>query len=310
MMKCEECEQVLEEYLDGELDGRATAAAKSHLASCAECANAYDSLLNEQNFYSAYERDVEVLPHVWSGVAARIGERASDDEMSLFQRVSAFLAPLFNVPRFSPALTCALVIAAIALTVGVMRFNGSREVSKQLARNDQINVNSSAKPAIETTPRTDATQPPVVASTPVPANSLDDKADQKSAPQNRKSPANEERKRLDNTLNGRARVFEARNTTTLPTTGEQTPEQLVHEAEQRYIAAIRLLQRDVAQRRSTLDAKTAARFDETLAAIDRSILETRRAVEQHAGDPIAAQYMLTAYAKKVDVLREMARADQ
>jgi hypothetical protein len=84
----------------------------------------------------------------------------------------------------------------------------------------------------------------------------------------------------------------------------------LREAEQRYIAAIQLLKRDVASKRSRLDEQTAARFDESLAAIDRSIAETRRAVQQHAGDPIAAQYMLSAYAKKVEVLREMAHVQQ
>jgi hypothetical protein len=71
-----------------------------------------------------------------------------------------------------------------------------------------------------------------------------------------------------------------------------------------------MLQRDVASKRSHLDAQTAARFGESLAAIDRSIAETRRAVAEHAGDPIAAQYMLSAYAKKVEVLREMAHVQQ
>ena len=39
--------------------------------------------------------------------------------------------------------------------------------------------------------------------------------------------------------------------------------------------------------------------------LDRTIADTRKAVRQHPDDPVAVQYMLTAYAKKVDVLREM-----
>jgi hypothetical protein len=85
-----------------------------------------------------------------------------------------------------------------------------------------------------------------------------------------------------------------------------TPDELVREAEQKYVAAIAMLSRDVNSRRSRLDPKMAARFEQTLAAVERTIADTRRAVREHPGDPVAAQYMLTAYAKKVDVLREMA----
>ncbi|MFN2598078.1 MAG: hypothetical protein ABR563_12935, partial [Pyrinomonadaceae bacterium] len=99
-------------------------------------------------------------------------------------------------------------------------------------------------------------------------------------------------------------------TTGAPANSAETPDQLVREAEQRYVAAINLLQKDVAKKRTTLDPQTVQRFDQSLAAIDRSISETRRAVAEHAGDPVAVQYMLSAYAKKVEVLREMAHSDQ
>ena len=43
-------------------------------------------------------------------------------------------------------------------------------------------------------------------------------------------------------------------------------------------------------------------------ALDRTIAETRRAaLGRGNNDPVAVQYMLTAYEKKVEVLREMAR---
>jgi type VI protein secretion system component VasF len=84
-----------------------------------------------------------------------------------------------------------------------------------------------------------------------------------------------------------------------------TSDELVREAEQKYVAAIAMLSRDVNRRRSQLEPEMAARFERTLAAVDRTIADTRRAARQHPGDPVAAQYMLTAYAKKVDVLREI-----
>jgi hypothetical protein len=46
-------------------------------------------------------------------------------------------------------------------------------------------------------------------------------------------------------------------------------------------------------------------LEEALSSIDRTIAATKRAVRRSPEDPIAVQYMLAAYAKKVDVLREM-----
>ncbi|MCA1616165.1 MAG: hypothetical protein LC800_19105 [Acidobacteria bacterium] len=84
----------------------------------------------------------------------------------------------------------------------------------------------------------------------------------------------------------------------------------MREAEKRYQAAIKILERDVNGRRSRLDRETLARFDETLNSIDRTIAETRKAVRQQGSDPVAVQYMLSAYAKKVEVMREMAHLGQ
>nr|MBA3439616.1 hypothetical protein [Pyrinomonadaceae bacterium] len=85
-----------------------------------------------------------------------------------------------------------------------------------------------------------------------------------------------------------------------------TPQQLVREAEQKYQAAIVLLGRDV--NRSQIDPIALAQFERTLTAIDQAIADTRRAVRASPDDPVAVQYMLSAYAKKVEVLEEMTTA--
>jgi anti-sigma factor RsiW len=308
-MKCEECEKFLEEYVDGELAARDISAVEAHLAACAVCADAHDALLSEAALYASYDRGVEAAaPRLWGGVEARIRAGQAGGDVGLLQRVSAWFAPLFTAPRFSPALTAALVIVAVGLTVGVMKLTGSRGQSQsQMAKtNEQLQLPVRATP----TPQPAATTSSPAAETPSAAPGAT--PDQKPAqPENRKSPANEQRKRANELLNGGGRVEQAANATPTPRRDDKTtPEQLVREAEQRYIAAIRMLQRDVASRRSRLDPQTAARFDETLAAIDRSIGETRRTVQQHGSDPVAVQYMLSAYAKKVEVLREMAHVEQ
>ena len=80
----------------------------------------------------------------------------------------------------------------------------------------------------------------------------------------------------------------------------------MREAEQKYLAAIAILSRDLKIRGSQLDPRLRAQFEGALVAIDRTIAETRQAVRQRPSDPQVVQYMLTAYAKKVEVLQEMA----
>jgi predicted Zn-dependent protease len=90
-----------------------------------------------------------------------------------------------------------------------------------------------------------------------------------------------------------------------PATTTPTPAQLVREAEQKYVTAIAMLSRDVNRKRSQLDPIMLARFDSALGDIDRTIKDTRRVVRENPEDPIALQYLLAAYSKKVDVLRGM-----
>ena len=57
-MNCQDCELLLEEYFDGETDGRATAAVAAHLQTCAACSEIHDGLAAEQSLYASYEREV------------------------------------------------------------------------------------------------------------------------------------------------------------------------------------------------------------------------------------------------------------
>jgi hypothetical protein len=86
-----------------------------------------------------------------------------------------------------------------------------------------------------------------------------------------------------------------------------TAAELVRDAENKYLSAIAMLTRDAKRREATLDPAARTRFETALAIIDNTIEETRQAARQNPNDPIALQYLLTAYGKKVEALREMAR---
>ena len=318
-MKCQDCELLLEEYFDGETDGRATAAVAAHLQTCAACSEIYDGLAAEQSLYASYEREVEVTPALWAGVEARLrAERPeAGGKVGFPRRLSGWLAPLLVAPRFSPALTAAMVVVAVVATAVVMKsVGGSNTKPPQLAQavNQGGAASAAAVPGGSPTPI--PTAPPDSAATPQPAASPRKMSPppEQSKLQQAAGPAPKQGPKLDrNTVNpaqpGATQRVEQANLRT-PSRGEQAAEKLVREAEQRYVAAIRILERDVRGRRPKIDAGTLARFDETLASIDRTIAETRKTARQHGNDPVAVQYMLSAYAKKVEVMREMASLGQ
>jgi hypothetical protein len=315
-MKCEECTaHALEEFLDGELEARRAAELGAHLAACRACAAAYERLLDEQAIYAGYERELDVTPQaLWVGVAARIAAEQPREKSpvgaSLLQSVRAWLASAFVVPRFSPALTAVMMLLAIGATALVMRYMNS-----QSARPHEL---AAGAPTVTATPLSVVRQPTPEA-TPASATATphnDESSGGKGVqPGEREKPRKLEPSRKRDAerkpavpSNDPAQVLVASQNSEI-LKRQRATERLVREAESKYLAAIRMLSEDVNRKRTRLDPQVAARFDETLATIDRSIAETRRTVLRQRNDPVAVQYMLSAYAKKVEVMREMAALD-
>ncbi|HEX8921565.1 MAG TPA: zf-HC2 domain-containing protein, partial [Pyrinomonadaceae bacterium] len=71
-MKCEECLPRIEEYVDGELDGRMTERMEAHLSTCNACALELAELERDAEIYANYQRNIEVTPAQWNIVRARI----------------------------------------------------------------------------------------------------------------------------------------------------------------------------------------------------------------------------------------------
>jgi len=315
-MKCEECTtNALEELLDGELDARRAAQTRAHLATCAACARAYDELLEEGAMYAAYERELDVTPQaLWSGIEARItAEGASVRspaavEASLLGKVRAWLAPAFVAPRFSPALTAALMLLAVGATAVVMRYMNSQPA---FAPRDVAQVQptpaAAAPNVVQPTPDAAPSAVPQNGESLGVAREPESEGGQSQQPESQRRRDAQRRRPVASPADAVQTFAAIQNNETLRR--QRATERLVREAESKYLAAIRMLSEDVERKRTRLDPQVAARFDETLATIDRSIAETRRTVLRQRNDPVAVQYMLSAYAKKVEVMREMATLD-
>lgn len=274
-MKCEDCQSVIEDYIDEAVTVRTAREVEAHLSSCALCARAHEGFQREQAIYASYRREVDVTPALWASIEARIKTVAPVKSQTLFDRLRQRFGGAFATPRFSPAFAAALVLLAIGVTAVLMTLTSTRGTPPQVAQNGEANSQPAPPPNIAETPK--ATENPDVgegaanvAATPPKVRS--------EVPVRRSIP-----------------------------NARPTPDQLVREAENKYLQAIAILSRDVKNRRSQIDPTTLARFDAALSEIDRTIAETKQAARQNPGDPIALQYLLAAYSKKVDALRDMSR---
>jgi hypothetical protein len=68
-MKCEACQELLEEYLDGELEAAEQEQINAHLITCADCSTCFSTLTAEQELFSRYDRELEVPPFLWTRIA-------------------------------------------------------------------------------------------------------------------------------------------------------------------------------------------------------------------------------------------------
>lgn len=322
-MKCEDCLIWMEEYFDGELDARQGREVEAHMRDCADCAAFYQALGQEQEIYAHYRRDVEVSPTLWRAVQSGIrqatataasvaGSAASNVAASeaptnqtgdiagesWASRARRFFAESFAAPRFSPALAALLVVVAVGATVAVMKLSEAGA-----PQNPTIAGNADKKASSETPAST----------APATADSSMATTAEKAAPRALESTPPEANNPLPQPQEFAPKVVKTSPDAAVAKASRQpsaadstdTAERLLKDAEKKYLAAISILERNFNRRRSQMDAALVAKLDTALGSIDTTIAETRKAIRQNPNDPIALQYMLAAYAKKVEVLRDV-----
>ena len=297
-MNCEEFLLELEEYCDGEANALAGEQMRAHLSACLACAHAYDELLREQEIYQRYQQEIDLPPTLWASMQARLAAERAANNRQRPQRFNDWLATAFAVPRLSLALTAALLLLAVGATAIVMRYAQTRLAYTPRAEQARTSPQSDAGTLPTRLESVTPTAPESAGITGPPIEAGETATSESSA----LSAA--ERNNLARASN-RSRLATARVRSENEPSRAASPAELVREAARTYEAAIAILQRDAEQRRAQLDPETRARFDRALVAIDRTIADTRRAVRDNPGDPLAARYMQAAYVRKIEVLREI-----
>jgi len=111
-MKCEVCQELLEEYLDGEIAPAEREQVDSHLIACAGCSASFAGLTAEQEIFARYDREVEVPPFLWTRVAAHT---VAENPRGNGRRA---LLTIFALP--SKSLAGAIAVLLIALVLGLV----------------------------------------------------------------------------------------------------------------------------------------------------------------------------------------------
>lgn len=116
-MKCDDCLNLLAEYIDGEVIEHEAAQVSAHLITCANCTSEFEALTAEQEIYARYDRELNISPSMWNAIEART---IADHRPSHRSSWRASLAGLFAIPRFGFAFSGAMAVVIVAVVVGVM----------------------------------------------------------------------------------------------------------------------------------------------------------------------------------------------
>lgn len=278
-MGCERCQIELEDFLYGELETVRAAEVRTHLTACASCAAVRDELASEQEVFAQFYEQTALEPSaaLWEAIHTRLGAEPITMKPPAHpeKRLKALLgfASLTWLLRPIVLRQTAFALVLIALSVAATMFFLKRgderggDVAKTATPTPQVHAPSTPQPA----PTTDV----VVA---IPAAPAPVKTKQAAVPLH----------------------------TPRPVSDQQLMNQQIARAAREYQKAITLLDQAVAKRKNSLDPNLFKQYEASLALIDSSIAASRRALRERPEDLAAGQFLLAAYAKKVELMQDIA----
>jgi len=284
-MNCERCQNEIEDFLYGELDGARAAGIRAHLTNCAACAAAREDLERENELFAQFYEQTAIEPasEMWEPIRARINtapQSQTQSEIGWLERLRKGMSGWL----FAPAQTALLRQASFAILLIAL----SVAITTIYLKRSEKDAGDVAGGGDKITP---ATTPQQV-STPIPSPSTDIAGGQKPI-KNGSSPKG-----------GPPAIHRAAPARQL--TDQEMMNQQIARAEREYQKAIRMLDQAIAKRRGGLDPALVKQYESSLALIDGSIASSRRALRQRPDDPTAGQFLLAAYAKKLDLMQDVA----
>jgi hypothetical protein len=278
---------MMDELIEGELDGSLAREATAHMAMCGPCSQLYANLRYEQELFRKYLLEVEPTPALWATLRSELEKekviRASQPQF----RLQRWLAIAFGGWNVTPQMATALVLITIGLAIGIMVWRTTIDMSQHQAQNPGVGVQPSSEVNREGTHRD---------------SDITDR--QRAANERKTQPSSAEKGEKGSGTHvsaaGRADRRRFGRSPVLPTV-----DQVARRTEQQYLSAIEILSRDIKRRRAVISTALLSQLETALAEVDRNIAATRRVARQRPRDPVAVQYLAAAYENKVDLLREV-----
>jgi len=298
-MNCERCKNELEDFLYDELGRSRAAEVRAHLADCAVCAALRDEIEHENEIFGRFYEQTSIEPaaEMWEAIHARINSEAREraqidrDAWSPAFRppdsggLRAGLQALFRRARagtfgrlLAPATLRQAAFAALLVALSV----AATTIYLKLGEKGAGNVADKGREAVRTEPLQQGVTP-----TPSPSVDVEKPNNGVLTPKGAKPPVN--------------RAAPPRQLT-----DQELMNRQIARAEREYQKAIRLLDQAIAKQRDRLDPALVKQYESSLALIDNSINASRRALRERPDDPTAGQFLLAAYAKKLDLMQDIA----
>ncbi|MGH9938373.1 MAG: anti-sigma factor family protein [Blastocatellia bacterium] len=289
-MNCERCQDGLEDFLYGELSEARAAGVRAHLGNCAVCAALRDDIERENEIFTRfYERtSIEPAGEMWEAIRARIN--AEPQVQAQIERETGWLERLragalgrrgfewLLAPTMLRQVAFASLLVALSVAATTIYLKRGGDGAKDIAIKE---------------PKATPTPAPQQPTTPIPAPSTGIASDKGKS--NNHTPAPKS-----------ARPIGDRAAPARPLTDQELMNRQIARAAGEYQKAIRMLDRAIAKQRDSLDPGLIKQYESSLALIDSSIAASRRALRERPDDPTAGQFLLAAYAKKLDLMQDIA----
>jgi len=282
-MNCERYQVELEDFLYGELKATRVAEIQSHLAVCADCRRVRADLERESEVFARYYERAALEPsaEMWAAIREQISgetvparkEEHGAGRWRAWLSFSAF-GPLLGSAALRQAAFAAILVV-VSVTATALYFSMRKDGDQKVADNKRESVAPTPQPTTNVTPAPTPSVTPGEKAMPHPPAI---------ASNNSKAPKLPPR----------------------PLTEDELIRQQLARAEREYQSTIRLLDQKITRRKDSLDPTLLAQYHSSLALIDNSIAASRRALREAPKDSIAAQFLLAAYARKVELMEEVA----
>lgn len=271
-MNCERCQTELEDFLYGELAESQSTAVRTHLADCVACAQARATLERENEIFAQYyeQTALEPAPEMWQAIQARIHSEAATPTAAP-EKASFFAGILAWLSSAAVVRQAAFALALIVVSVAATTYYLKSQQNNDTKLTGFIPLPTPA--------------PSVTPEQPQPAPTANKLAQRNEPVQNTPRTPLKPQPKLSET---------------------QLIQNQIARAEREYQGAIKLLDRVIARNRDQFAPGLLKQYESSLALIDNSIAESRRALRERPEDAASGQFLLSAYAKKLELMQEIA----